>query len=197
MISSLSASNFKKTKQKTVVAFIILYKVRALWMKNRNRTIAEQETVTVCSKVPTDPDRSIRTTQDACTASSSCHTFHTICYPNCVWYLSRDRHLHTKNPCEQAELWYKSSHEIWSQIMEAPRTRIRSESCSTAKQGESTIQAVLTVPEPSRNDPRAFELSLSETHMHTWPHTNEFQNVFSQSLQPLKHYSHVWLLGFF
>lgn len=43
--------------------------------------------------------------------------------------------------------------EIWSQVTEAARTTIRSESCSAARQGESTIQVLLTSPEPSRNDP--------------------------------------------
>lgn len=33
--------------------------------------------------------------------------------------------------------------EIWSQITEAPRTTIRSESCSAARQGKSTIQVLL------------------------------------------------------
>lgn len=42
--------------------------------------------------------------------------------------------------------------EIWSQITEAARTTIRSESCSAARQGESTIQVLLNSPEPS-NDP--------------------------------------------
>lgn len=65
--------------------------------------------------------------------------------------------------------------EIWSQILEAPRTSIRSESCSAASQGESPAQVLLTPPEPTGMIQGPF--SFSETHMHTWPHTNDLQNV--------------------
>lgn len=46
-----------KKIQETVLAFIILCKARALWMKNRNRTIVEQDTVTACSEAPKDPEK--------------------------------------------------------------------------------------------------------------------------------------------
>lgn len=38
----------------------IVCRAEALWMKNRNRTIIEQKTATICSKTLTDPDRSTK-----------------------------------------------------------------------------------------------------------------------------------------
>lgn len=49
---------------------------------------------------------------------------------------------------------------------------------------ESPTQVLLTPPEPTGMTQGPF--SFSEMHMHTWPHTNDLQNVLSQSLQPLK-----------
>lgn len=81
--------------------------------------------------------------------------------------------------------------EIWSQITEAPRTTISSESCSAASQGESTIQVLLTSPGPSRNDPGSFKAFLK----HTCTHGHTLMTFRTYSANAFSHLNIIAMCG--
>lgn len=98
--------------QETVSALHTIFRnAEALWMKNRNRTIIEQKTVTICSDSHWSSQKQKRTTWDAHKTSSSCYdTFHTTCYPNSVQYFSVETGICVPKPSEQAN-WFNSSQQ--------------------------------------------------------------------------------------